>query len=127
VVDAQGTTIPIVDPIDRDPFFQDSGFAVGDDTGQPCVSLCALPPKTAVLIQEGQTVYLPGQVSCFWCNISANTAELEVFAVLSVSASASDFSWARLQGIGTTGVSAGPSGLRASLPGLAIGCRGRTS
>ena len=126
VVDAQGSPIPVLDEVRGDPGFQETGYYVADDTGQPCVTLCALYPEESVLVVAGQTVYLPGMVTCFWCNIDSQQAQLEVFAVLSANVSPSDFSWVRLENISVAGGPVGPGAVRAFVPGFAFGCRART-
>ncbi len=64
--------------------------------GEPCTDLCALPPEETVLIEKGATVYLPGPLTCFWCNVSAGEAELLVFPAVP---NGEAFSWTLLGGI----------------------------
>jgi hypothetical protein len=127
VIDAAGAPIPVLTTIDDPPYFQESRriqLVLVDDTGQPCTSLCAIPAGRTVLVQPGNTVYLPGGTTCFWCSIDTMGAELEVYAVLPSGAGPKQFSWTQLEGIGTAW--ARPGAVRASilLPGLAYGCRG---
>jgi hypothetical protein len=123
VIDAAGAPIPLLATIDDPPHFLERRSVLVDDTGQPCISLCAIPAGQTVLVQPGNTVYLPGGTACFWCSIDTMGAELEVYAVLPSGAGPKQFSWTQLEGIGTTW--ARPGAVRASmLPGLAYGCRG---
>jgi hypothetical protein len=123
VIDAAGAPIPMLATIDDPPHFLERRSVLVDDTGQPCISLCAIPAGQTVLVQPGNTVYLPGGTTCFWCSIDTMGAELEVYAVLPSGAGPKQFSWTQLKGIGTAW--AKPGAVRASmLPGLAYGCRG---
>jgi hypothetical protein len=53
---------------------------VQDDTGD-CRTLCAIPPDRTVLIEEGDTVYLPRRLACFLCAFDTDDAELLVFVI----------------------------------------------
>ena len=114
VVDPQGTELKFVTVIPDIPFgsapkeatpapsYTPDGSAPGCVVGNfPDKGLCLLNPAdfvrgdTYVQLNEGYTVYLPDQSTCFFCNTTELT-DGEGKAELLVWSSASEFSWHRL-------------------------------
>ena len=131
VVDPQGSPIPILEP-SGDPLLVIIGEIEIDeivDGNGVCTTLCLLPAGVTVLIEEGATVYLPGNVTCLFCNIS-NDADATLMVVADVSTSDQPFSWTQLMDVGTPEALATPqadrsgqSSWEAISSGLYVGCR----
>jgi hypothetical protein len=107
VVDPQGMPILLLDEstlTDADSAYpqgiSDQEIGEVQDSSGTCTTLCVLPPEVTVRIDKGFTVYLPGYVSCFFCNISTGAnAVLRVVAALP--SSDQPFSWTQLRDVGT--------------------------
>ena len=120
-------TITIVEPTgppDPDPAnapsYNDIGVVIGDDN-RPCTTICAIRAGDTVQLDPGDTIYLPDNTTCFWCNVSGFAAQLRVFARLPAQTDATGFSWTQLQGIGTLQAEATPTARRWA--GIATHCR----
>lgn len=93
---------------------------------RPCTPLCALPPGETILIEEGSTVYLPGSVTCFWCNMMDSKAQLFVLPVIDpvIEQRVGPFSWTQMRGISGPAADAGTRHYaNSTVPGLLVGCR----
>ncbi|HET7094619.1 MAG TPA: hypothetical protein VFI22_14100 [Thermomicrobiales bacterium] len=89
IVDPQSQQIAIVEPdppvdaahpLDSAHDYSRETGVVTDLRGNPCVTLCVIQPGDFVRLDAGYTVYLPGAVTCFWCNATDNDATLMVIA-----------------------------------------------
>jgi hypothetical protein len=130
VVDPHGMPILLLDEsalTDADsPYprgISDRDIGEVQDRSGTCTTLCVLPPKVTVRIDKGFTVYLPGYVSCFFCNISAGPdAVLRVVA--SLASSDQPFSWTQLSGVTASESSTNRrSFFGAASSGAYVGCR----
>jgi len=121
ILESTGDPIMVSDP-------GQAGDVVRNRDGTPCTDLCALPPETMVVIETGGTVFLPGGVTCFWCNVSFHEAQLLVFPSVP---DGQQFSWTQLGQMGEAGtpeVAGTPaSAVRhfrgATFSGAGVGCR----
>jgi hypothetical protein len=141
IVDPQGAPIPILEsngnPLSTaEPIVSatPTGANVQDqnvqDQNGDCTSLCILSPDETVMLETGFTVYLPGNVTCFFCNITdGGTAEAKLLVIAAVPAG-QNFSWTELDLVdfATTAtpvaveVGSRKSLLKAALPGVYVGC-----
>jgi hypothetical protein len=121
IVDPQGSKISILETIDEITFGGEQG-TVQTTGGSDCTTLCAIPPNVTVLIERDMTVYLPGETTCFFCNLTAGDAELIVYPAVR---QGDAFSWTLLNKVNAQ-QGDGPRYYRAAqLPSLIVGCRAK--
>jgi hypothetical protein len=133
VVDPQGRTILLLDEsglTDADSAYprgiSDQEIGEVQDSSGTCTTLCVLPPEVTVRVDEGFTVYLPGYVSCLFCNISSG-ADAVLRVVAALPSRDQPFSWTQLQDVATPVASepdvARRSYFEAASSGAYVGCR----
>lgn len=120
IVDPAGRQLSILESADYPMVLRNDIGVVTDVDGNPCETLCALPPNQTVLVEEGSTLFIPEMVTCFLCNISGEFAELLVYpAVLQ----GQKFSWTLLNEVTTVAISNGVRVLpQGAIPGRGVGC-----
>jgi len=100
-----------------------AGPFLGEENGTfLCADICALPFNTLVLLNEGTTVFIPGNTTCFICNAAPDPAETGLLHVYASVQPGTVFSWVREadQASGGGGVRVFPN---SGLPNLVFGCR----
>jgi hypothetical protein len=96
IVDPQGKPIWITTVTEENLVSGEENDVVRNGDGSECTTLCALPPDVTVLIEQDMTVYLPGDTTCFFCNMTDDDAELLVYPAVPRGEA---FSWTQLQKI----------------------------